>query len=148
MNVEFRKATFEDVEGIVNLCNECFFESTSLEYAINSFKSTINDPNQIYLIGVLDGKIIAHTKIAIISTMFEKMYTYAILNHVCVDPKYRKLSIATHMLEKVTKICSENNCVSIKLWSNNVDKRKAAHACYKKYGFEAIDTTFYEKEVK
>ena len=33
MKVEFRIATYEDVEDIILLCNECFNENTSLDYA-------------------------------------------------------------------------------------------------------------------
>ena len=51
------------------------------------FKESEYDENQIYLIGVMNGKIIAHTKITIIPTIYEDMNTYAILNHVCVKPE-------------------------------------------------------------
>lgn len=145
MNIEFRRATEEDVEGIVALCNECFFEETSLEYAKKSFEETKNDKNQIYLVGIADGKMVAHTKITIIPTMYEKMNTYAILNHVCVKEEYRRHNIATKMLDECTKICKENGCVCIELWSNN--SRVPAHACYNKYGFEVNDAKFFSKEI-
>lgn len=38
MNVKFRIATLEDIEGIITLCNECFNENTSLEYAKKIYK--------------------------------------------------------------------------------------------------------------
>jgi ribosomal protein S18 acetylase RimI-like enzyme len=145
MNVKFRKATVEDIEGIVKLCNECFDETTSLEYATKMFKETENDSNQIYLVGLYNDKIIAHTKITIIPTIYEKMNTYAIINHVCVKPEYRRNNIATLMLDEVTKICKENKCVNIELWSNNF--RQPAHACYKKYGFEVEDAKFFAKRI-
>lgn len=31
MEISFRKATFEDVESIIALCNECFDENTSIQ---------------------------------------------------------------------------------------------------------------------
>ena len=145
MNIEFRRATEEDVEGIVALCNECFFENTSLEYAKKSFEETKNDKNQIYLVGIADGKMVAHTKITIIPTMYEKMNTYAILNHVCVKPEYRRHNLATKMLDECTQICKDNGCVCIELWSNN--SRVPAHACYNKYGFEVNDAKFFSKEI-
>lgn len=72
MEVKFRKATFDDVEKIITLCNECFNEQTSLEYAKKVYKETENDKNQIYLVGLVDDKIIAHTKITIIPTIYKK----------------------------------------------------------------------------
>lgn len=145
MNILFRRATSEDVEAIVDLCNECFFENTSLEYAKKSFEQTKNDPNQIYLVGIMDGKIIAHVKITVIPTMYEKMNTYSILNHVCVKEEYRRHNIATKMLDECTKISKEMGCVAMELWSNNT--RVPAHACYKHYGFVVNDAKFFSKAI-
>lgn len=145
MNVEFKIASNQDVEGIIELCNECFFEETSLEYAKEMFEKTKNNPNDIYLIGVLDGKIIAHAKITIIETMYQPMSTYSILNHVCVKEEYRRHNIATKMLVEIEKICKDRNCAKMELWSNNV--RVPAHACYKKYGFKLDDAGFFSKKI-
>ena len=145
MDVIFRKATIEDVEGIIELCNECFFENTSLEYAIKSFNETKNDTNQIYLVGFLGENIIAHTKITIVPTMYEEMNIYSIINHFCVKERFRRNNIATKMLQEVIKISLEMNCKTIKLWSNNY--RNDAHACYKKNGFVLNDASFFSKEI-
>lgn len=145
MNLVFEIANLEDVEEIIELCNRCFFENTDIEKAKQVFEKTNRDPNQIYLIGRLDGKVIAHTKITIIPTMFDGMDTYAILNHVCVDEEYRRNKVATYLLDEVTKICKEKGCSSIKLWSGN--HRKPAHACYKNYGFEIFESAFFQKKV-
>lgn len=144
-DVKFRIATYEDVPKIIELCNLCFEENTSLEYAEKLFKQTENDPNQIYLIGEIDGEVIAHTKITIIPTIYEKMNTYSIINHVCVKPDFRRHNIATLMLDEVTKICKEHNCKTIELWSRNF--RIPAHACYLNYGFEVDDSKFFIKNI-
>jgi len=146
MDITFRTANINDVFDIVELCNECFEESTKVEYAKQIFEETMNDKNQIYLVGLVNDKIVAHTKITIIPTMFEGMDTYAILNHVCVKPEYRRQNIGTKMLIECENICRENNCVQMKLWSKNF--RVPAHECYKRYGFSTIEATFFEKKVK
>lgn len=143
--VEFRLATENDLEEIINLCNECFFEETSMEYARKIFEESKNDPNSLYVVGIMDGKIVAHTKITIIKTIYEKMNIYAILNHVCVKPEYRRHQIATRMLDEVTKLCLERDVKTIELWSNNV--RVPAHACYKNYGFTLDDAGFFSKKI-
>lgn len=145
MDVKFSIATIDDVDEIIDLCNECFFEDTDKKYAKEVFEKTKDDSNQIYVIGRLDGRVIVHTKITIIPTMFEGMETYAILNHVCVKEEYRRHKIATHLLDEVTKICKERGCLSIKLWSGN--QREAAHACYKDYGFETFECGFFQKKI-
>ena len=44
MMVSFRIAKEEDLKGIIDLCNECFFENTSYEYATKVYEETKNDP--------------------------------------------------------------------------------------------------------
>ncbi|MGE5456707.1 MAG: GNAT family N-acetyltransferase [Ignavibacteriales bacterium] len=146
MKVEFRIATESDIEGIIQLCNECFNEKTSLEYAKKMFDKNKNDENTIQIIGVLDNNIIAYVRLAIVPTMFEDMNTYAIINHFCVKDEYRRKNIATSLLKEVNKICLSKGIKSLKLWSKNF--RIPAHSCYKKFGFETIDAAFFEREVK
>lgn len=143
--LNFRIAEREDIEGIIKLCDECFNETTNLEYAYRIFDENKNDKNQIYLIGEYEGEIIAHTKITVIPTIYENMNTYAIINHVCVREDYRRHNIATMMLDEVTKICKEHKCKTIELWSRNF--RQAAHACYLNYGFVIDDAKFFIKEI-
>ena len=40
MDVKFEIAGREDIPGIIQLCNECFNETTSLEYAYKIFDKT------------------------------------------------------------------------------------------------------------
>lgn len=145
MEVKFRKANQDDIEGIISLCNECFNENTSIDFAKKIYSETMNDKNQIYLVGTVDDKIIAHSKITIIPTIYEEMNTYSILNHVCVKPDYRRHNIATKMLVECERISKENNCIKMELWSKNF--RIAAHECYKKYGFVAEDAKFFSKKI-
>lgn len=146
MKVKFRMAESSDIPGIVDLCNECFDESTTIEKAMKVYNENASDPNSIYIIGIMDDKIIAHTRIAIVKTPFDGMDTFAILNHVCVKPDYRKHHIATHMLEVIKTICEQKGCCAIKLWSRNF--RVPAHTCYKKFGFKADDATFFSLELE
>lgn len=141
MELRFRLAKEEDIKEVVELTNACFDENTNVEVARKRYLAS-QDGNHFYLIGMLDGKMVAHTLINIIPTAFDGMETYAILNHVCVLPEYRRHHIATHMMSVVKKICKEKNCISIKLWSKNF--RQPAHKCYLREGFEIIDAKFFE----
>lgn len=145
MNILFRVMTREDIPAVIDLCNTCFDENTSLEYAYKVYDNTYMDENNIYLVGEVDGAIIAHSKVTIIHTIYEEMNTYAILNHVCVKNEYRRHNIATKMLDEITKICQEKNVKIMELWSKN--KRLPAHSCYKKYGFLLEEAGFFSKEI-
>ena len=145
MEIEFLIANETHIEGIVNLCNEVFEEDTDSNEALKIYNLTKNDKNQIYIIGMANNEIVAHTKITIVPTIFKGMDTYAILNHVCVKEKYRKHKLGTQMLETVERVCKLMGCKSMKLWSNNY--RVPAHTCYKKFGFITNDSTFFSKEI-
>lgn len=146
MKVIFREAEFKDIEDIIKLCDEVFEEKTDLNYAKKVFLDSVNDDNQIYLVGEMDNKIVAHMKITIIPTMYNPMATYAMFNHVCVKKEYRRHNLATKMLRKAEDICKKKKCVKLTLWSNNF--RVAAHACYKRFGFKIADASFFEKKLK
>ena len=45
MNVEFKVANYNDVEGIIKLCDECFDEHTNLDYARKIFEENKDDKN-------------------------------------------------------------------------------------------------------
>lgn len=150
MEVSFKIATIEDIEAIVELCNECFEEQTSIEYAKRVFNENLSDKNQIYIVGYVKDttkpRLVAHAKVTIIPTIYENMNTYAILNHICVKPEYRRHNIATKLLVECEKIAKENGCVVMELWSRNF--RHAAHECYKHYGFTVDDASFFSKKIK
>lgn len=146
MEVLFRTATIDDIAEIIALCNEIFEENTDVEEAKKIFLKTKMDPNQIYFVGIYQNEIVAHVKLTIVPTMYKDMNTYAIINHFCVKSGDRRQKIATHFLKEIEKIALENNCTSIKLWSNNF--RQAAHACYYKNGFLLNDAGFFSKNIQ
>lgn len=145
MEVTFRTATGDDLEDIIALTNECFDEDTPLPYAEQIWQKTVNDPNTIYLNGYLGDELAAHMRIAIIPTIYEEMGTFAILNHVCVKPSHRRHHLGTKLLDEAFRICQDRGCKAVELWSKNF--REAAHAMYKKYGFEVVDAKFFSKEI-
>jgi len=146
MEITFKSMDLNDLEQTIKLCNECFGETTDLEYARKVYLETNGDPNNIYINGVYNGEVIAHAKMTVIRTIYKPMATYAILNHVCVKPEYRRHHLATYMLDVLFKLAKERNCEVIELWSKN--HRIPAHSCYKKYGFELVEAGFFSKEVK
>ena len=146
MNIKFRIATIDDVKGIIELCNECFLEHTSLEYALDVFKKFEHDKNHIYIVGTCDGMIIAHTKITIVPTIFEGVKTYAILNRVCVKKEFRQHKVGMTLLKACEAVCKRHGCILMRLWSSNY--RVPAHNLYKKYGFVAKDSQIFVKDIK
>lgn len=107
MNKEFKIMEENELAETIELCNLCFDENTNIDYAKNIYEKSKNDSNQIYIIGKVDDKIVAHLKITIIPTIYKEMNTYAILNHVCVHPDYRRHHLGTTLLDTAFKICQE-----------------------------------------
>ena len=129
MEITFKSMDLNDLEDTIKLCNECFDETTHLQYARKVYLETMGD-----------------AKMTIIRTIYKPMQTYAILNHVCVKPEYRRHHLATHLLDIMFKLAKDAGCVDVELWSKN--HRIPAHSCYKKYGFELVEAGFFSKEVK
>lgn len=145
-SIIFRKATLNDLEDILTLCDNCFDEVNDVEYARRIYLNNMFDKNQIYIVGLKDDEIVAHAKVNIIPTIYKDMNTYAILNHICVKPELRREKIGTKLLDECFKIAKEHNCVCVELWSKNF--REAAHKLYHKYGFEVMDAKFFTKDIK
>lgn len=143
MDFVIRRMTFEDIAKTIELCDLCFDETTDLSFAKRQFEKNAEDRNVIYLIGLVESKIVAHLRIQFIETIYEDMGTYAILNHVCVHPEYRRHHLASKLLDETVKICENRGCKTIDLWSKN--RRIAAHACYSHYGFDIEDAKFFVK---
>lgn len=141
MNLTIREMTSSDIEPTIELCDLCFDEKTPLQYAKSHFEKSASDPSVVYLIGLIDDSIVAHLRIQMIDTMYEDMGKYAMINHVCVHPDYRRHHLASKLLDETVKICRDRGCKTINLWSKN--KRIAAHACYNNYGFEVEDAKFF-----
>ena len=110
------------------------------------FRSVATDEKHFYVIGEMDGRIVAHANVTIVPTISEGLGTYAVLNHVCVRPDVRRGGIGMKLLNACFAVAKHYDCKSMKLWSKNF--RTAAHGLYKKYGFEVIDAKFFEKEVE
>lgn len=146
MKLKIRRMTLDDLAETIKLCNLCFEEKTRLDYAKKRYLKGLVDQNQIYIVATIDDKIIAHMRLQIIETMYESMGSYAMINHVCVHPEYRRHQIATKMLNFASKICKDKGCKTMTLWSKN--KRTAAHACYLNYGFSIEDAKFFIKELE
>lgn len=145
MGVQFKLAQKKDIKSLVDLINECFNEETAHPFAQKIFNQTERDPNQLHLIGINDeNKLVAYCKITIIPCIFSPTETYAILDHVCVKPDFRREHIGTHLLEVAEATAKEHGAHSFVLWSKN--SCKAAHALYKKIGFEIFDGPIFEKE--
>ncbi len=145
MDIHFQIMEEHDLRGTIELCNLCFEENTSIDYAESIYKQTNADSNQLYVIGKLDGKIVAHLKITVIPTIYEDMNTYAIFNHVCVHPDFRRHKLGTKLLDFAFQICREKGCKTVELWSRNF--RVAAHKLYTDYGFNIDDAMFFSKTI-
>lgn len=143
MDITFRIMTREDLPELIELTDLCFNETTSLEYAEGAYDKKTTD--QIYVVGVKDDKIVAHALVNIITTIYEPMNIYAILNHVCVHPDYRRQNYGTKLLDYCFEVAKSRGCKTVELWSKNF--RTAAHGLYHKYGFNVVDAAFFGKEV-
>ena len=113
MQPRFRVAKIEDVRGIVELCNEVFEENTDVARAEEIFRSVATDEKHFYVIGEMDGRIVAHANVTIVPTISEGLGTYAVLNHVCVRPDVRRGGIGMKLLNACFAVAKHYDCARL-----------------------------------
>ena len=106
-------------------------------------KSCSNIKN-IEIVAVLDNQVIGYLTI---NRLYDsvKDIKYAFLNYVCVDKNYRKMGIASNMLNYAFDICKKIGIKYIELTSNA--SRLEAQELYKNNGFVVRETNVFRKEI-
>ena len=145
MDVEYKIMYFSELARTVSLCNLCFEENTKIEEAEEIYKNQKGSDKDIYLIGILNSEVVASLKITIVETIYKGLGTYAILNHICVQPDYRRQKIGTNLLSEAFRICRLKDVHAVSLWS--LTTRHEAHLFYDSLGFSKDEAKFFIKSI-
>lgn len=98
----------------------------------------------IELVACLSDKVVGYL---VVNKLYDSVRSinYFHINYVCVDSNYRKLGIATKLLEEVFRLAKTKKISYIELTSNK--KRTIAHKLYLNNGFTIRDTNVFRKEI-
>ncbi|MCM1226208.1 MAG: GNAT family N-acetyltransferase [Clostridium sp.] len=133
MNIEFEELQECDLKECYDLCMKSFNEDFAFSDIEETYKMCRNDPHYHFIVGKLDGKIVAYTSMNIFHNLFDGKRPIATLWYVCVDESRRRMGIGRRLFEEIENIAKDNNCEIIYFTCLH-DNRKAQQF-YKSMGY-------------
>ena len=149
MDIKIRMANINDLEDIQNLNNSLF----ELEY--NNYDDTLklnwpleNDgkeyfkdmiENNIVYVAKINGKTIGYLAGSISEQISYITETFAELDNMYIDEKYRRFGVGTLLINEFKKYCEDNSIKNIKVTASA--KNSKAIQFYIKNGFEDYNVT-------
>lgn len=137
-----RKATEDDVDRIVRLCNaggpegkpRLELPTVLPESYFAAFAKISSDPNQQLMVLECEGQVVGTFHLTLITYLAGAGRPDAQVELIHVAASHRGRGLGTAMLEWVIQEANRNNCRRVQL---TTDKRRIeAHAFYKRLGFE------------
>ncbi|NLK70714.1 MAG: ribosomal protein S18-alanine N-acetyltransferase [Clostridiales bacterium] len=113
-----------DIDRIVEIEKKCFSDA----WTENMFRSSLEDPESIMLVRILDGCVIGYV---VASFVLDEVN----IDNIAVLPEYRRAGIARALLNRVEEeIRSFANCIMLEVREGN----ESAIALYSSLGYERV----------
>jgi len=140
MNAIFRRATIEDLPGIVRMLSDDFlgrqrerFEDPLPESYVKAFEEIDADRNNELIVAEIDGEVIGTFQLTYTPSISFQGGKRATVESVRVDDKYRGHGIGREMMLWAIERARSNGCISMQLTTNA--EREDAHRFYRNVGF-------------
>jgi len=142
--MKIREVILEDVEELMELYLKHLTryppkEKQNKEEWISLIKKLITNEDYHLLVGLNDNKIVSSVTLAIIRNLTHNLRPYSVIENVVTHKDYRKLGYASKLMEKASKIASDNKCYKIMLMTGS--KRESTLNFYKENGFSVGEKT-------
>lgn len=145
--VVVRNPELGDEQGLINqmkivdcetkfLARECGDFNFTLEQEREFIKNSINDENRLFLVGEIDGKIIANCSVGVVSQNKRYLHRAAMGIAVCKD--YWSKGIGKKMMQECIKWCEEKGVEQLEL--EVVTQNNRAVSMYESFGFQIYGT--------
>ena len=129
-----RQSIDSDFNDINKILEECFDNAKK----VDNYK----DDDHIELVCFYDNKVVGYLVITKVLDILDKKI-FLLVDKVCVLEQYRRLKIASRLMDEVEKIALSLNAKYIQLTSNN--KRVGAIQLYKNKKYEIVDTNLFRR---
>ncbi|MBQ2897260.1 MAG: ribosomal protein S18-alanine N-acetyltransferase [Clostridia bacterium] len=117
--------TEEHVSGI-KLIDDLCFESP---WSLKSFKSELSNPLAVYFVALMGEQVIGYCG-------YWWVFDEGQITNIAVHPDYRKMGIASKLMDEMVKKCSVTDVYSLTLEVRV--SNKPAILLYEKYGFKKV----------
>lgn len=133
MQMTFSALTEQDLPEVYGLCSRCFGEEASFAEVQKTYQLCREDPHYRFLVGKLEGKVVAYTTMSLFQILFDGLRPIATLWYVCVDESYRRMGLGKQLFAEIERIAAEANCESIYLTC--LKGNKSAQQFYRSLGY-------------
>ncbi len=135
MDIIIKDMDLNEIDMAYSLTKKVFNEAYNLDEIKDLFNRIHEDKKSYRFLVAKDGdKVIGFTSCSMSYNLFDGNRPFMTLWWVCVDDDYRRLGVATKLLNKAEDIAKENNCELICFISE--DFREGAHKFYIKNGYK------------
>lgn len=135
MFLEIRYCKPEDFDKILILLQQLWPDQALDKLALQDiYQLALNNDLQKLIVGVANGLIVGFCSLTI-KNNFWQAGRLGNVDELVVDVNHRGSGIGTKLMERITEIAMEHNCVRIELDSSF--RRKEAHQFYLNIGFKA-----------
>ena len=135
MDIVIKDLEYQEIDEVYSLTKEVFNESYNLADIKDLYNKIHNDTKTYrFLVAKAGDKIVGYTSCSMSYNLFDGNQPFMTLWWVCTHKDYRRMKIATKLLQKAEEIAKENNCNMICFFSE--DFRSDAHAFYIKNGYK------------
>lgn len=133
MNVTVSIMNENDIDDVLEISNLSF----SSPWSRTSYEQELSNSLAKYFVAKIDNKIVGFVGTWIIVDESH-------ITNIAVHPDYRKLGIASKLIEAMLAYCNENKCTAYTLEVRAGNK--AAISLYEKYGFkvDGIRKEYYQ----
>ena len=138
LDVTFRDARRDDLTRIVALLTDDVIgagrEGASSEAYEAAFATIDTDPNNLLVVGELDGEVVATMQLTFVPTISRGASTRMVVEAVRVDSRLRGRGVGRLLMDEAHRRGRERGCALAQLAS---DKRRTdAHRFYRALGYE------------
>jgi len=110
----------------------------------NYTKRNFSNPNFKELVALVDGKVGGYLLLTkILNPVKEKFYY--LVDYVCVDSNYRRMGLASKLLDEAYVIAKKDDAMYLQLTCSRF--REAAHKLYMSSGYVKRDSDIFRKEI-
>lgn len=111
------------------------------EHLRNTWETIIQDKNHHIVVNVIDGKIVSSCVCVVIPNLTRNVRSYAFIENVVTDEKYRGKGYATQCLDYAKEIAEKENCYKMMLLTGS--KKESTIKFYERAGYNSSDKTAF-----
>ena len=138
-----REATIKDFDGLMNLYTMLHGNKIpeKTEDVMNKWEMIIEDKNHHVIVADEDGKIVSSVICVIIPNLTHNQRSYAFIENVITDEKYRGNHYASKCLSYAYDIAKEENCYKMMLLTGSTEDKTLNF--YRNNGYNSEDKTAF-----